>query len=893
MSRSKCCLLAFLADADRLRRFEQEARAAAALNHSNILAVYDIGAHDGAPYVVSELLEGQTLRERLTSAPAQSVVTESPASSTGGASTQTVRKASGLPVRKACEFAIQLAHGLAAAHEKGIVHRDLKPENIFLTLDGRIKILDFGLAKLTQQDSPLAGATNVPTTPFDFAQGTAEKTQAGMVLGTLGYMAPEQVRAQPVDHRADVFAFGAILYEMLSGHRAFQGETTIDTMTAILKEDPPDLPLAERHIPPALERIVNRCLEKNPGARFQTANDLAFALEGLSAQAESSVVAVPIPRVPLARDARVAWAAALCALVVAAAVLVLRPASPGSSQTFAFTVDAPPALGALHFAVSPGGTHVVAVAGQDRGLWLRSLDRLDGKMLPGTAGTAFPFWSADGRYIGFFSGGKLRKIDVFGAPPETVADAPVGLGGSWNGDDVVIFAPQASGALFQVPASGGGVPVQVTELDKSRDETGHVHPVFLPDGQHFLFLARSSNPESSAIYFASLGSKERTRLISSPVKAVFAPPDHIVFVRGSTLLAQRFDARRGTLSGDPVQIVQQIGANISNGAAGMSASTNGILAHRLATLARNAETNLTWFDRAGKMLGTLGPPGAYRNPRLSPDGTRLVVQRLDDSTTSSDLWVIDVTRNVPVRFTFAQSGSVNNAPVWSPDGSRIAWQGALGFTNSGTVFQKLASGTGKDEKVGDLLPGSIIDEWVRGVGILFHDGSPGSAKSGLQVLPMEGGGAPRMLGDTRSLLTHARVSPDGRWVAFTSADSGRPDVYIQNFPTPSERILVSTAGGIQPLWRPDGRELFFLSPDGTLMSVTLELSPRAKVGVPVALFPSRVEGGGQATGGIWHQYDITPDGKRFLVNTLAQAQPQTQTAPPITVIVNWNAALEK
>ena len=474
------------------------------------------------PYVVSELLEGETLRARI------------------GA----------LPVRKACDYAIQIARGLAAAHEKGIVHRDLKPENLFVTDDGRVKILDFGLAKLTQKDAPLVSGTNVPTTPL------ADKTEAGMVLGTIGYMAPEQVRAQTVDHRADLFAFGAILYEMLSGQRAFHGETTIDTMTSILKDDPPDLPAAERHIPPALSRIVDRCIEKSPGARFQSANDLAFALEGLSSQSETGVGAPQIaPSRGLLRDARVAWAvAALLAIGLVASAFVFATRTQPAPQTIAFEIDAPAGLAAQQFALSPLGTHLVAITGTGptSSLWLHNMARNGGQALPGTGYPLFPFWSPDDRFVAFFSGGKLKKIDIFGAPPQTIADAPLGRGGSWNADNIIIFSPHETGPLFRVAAASGDA-VQLTELDSARKETGHWHPFFLPDGRHFLFLARSSMPEHNAIYFASLDSKERTRLVGSTVKAAFAPPDRLLFTRGMALMVQRFDPVRGVLAGDPVQ----------------------------------------------------------------------------------------------------------------------------------------------------------------------------------------------------------------------------------------------------------------------------------------------------------------------------------------------------
>jgi serine/threonine protein kinase len=506
---------AFAADEERLRRFEQEARAAAALNHPNILAVHDIGEHDGAPYIVSELLEGETLRDRLR---------RSREGSTASASSDQ----GPLPVRKAIEYAVGIAHGLAAAHDKGIVHRDLKPENVFIVSDGRVKILDFGLAKLTEREPALSGVTAIPTTPPD--------TLPGVVLGTIGYMSPEQVRGLAADHRSDIFSFGTILYELLSGQRAFRGETSADTMTAILKDDPPDLPTAERKLPPALARIVDRCLEKTPAARFQSAEDLAFALDALSTQSgatESMIGSVATPR---AREKQ-AWAlvAALSVALVAAlawAAVAQFWRAPIEQRALRFIVPPPdgwslPVVvrqttnqvsGRSPVAVSPDGRRIAFIArnAEKDALWIRSLDTLISRMLPGTEGVSAPFWSPDSRFIGFFADDKLKKIDISGGPPIPVCDSAGGTAGAWSSDGVIVFAqttPSGPGSstasvLQRVPTAGG-VPTQATTLQPG--DSNHTRPVFLPDGRHFVYSVTSAR--SMPIYLASLDSATRTKLI--------------------------------------------------------------------------------------------------------------------------------------------------------------------------------------------------------------------------------------------------------------------------------------------------------------------------------------------------------------------------------------------
>jgi len=635
------------ADPDRLHRFEQEARAAAALNHPNILAVYDIGQQpsigsgQAAPYIVSELLQGETLRSRLASVRVEresANAGERVGVGVGAGSPRAVKKdGEALPVRRALEYAIQIAHGLAAAHEKGIVHRDLKPENLFVTSDGRVKILDFGLAKLTQAEPDLAGVSELPTTPPD--------TLPGLVLGTVGYMSPEQVRGLAADHRSDIFAFGAILYEMLSGQRAFRRETTAETMTAILKEDPPDLPLAERHIPPALERIVDRCVEKTPDSRFQSTKDLGFALEALSSYSEAAgSVAVAAGRKGLLRSARLAWgvaaAVSVAALALGAGRYFQRP--PVDTRAYRSTILPPPdtvttfdqiGFPGATLALSPNGRRLAFLArGTDgqRRLWVRLLEGLSAQPLAGTEGVSAPFWSPDSQFLAFFAGGQLKKIDAAGGPPVVLGDAPAAIAdgpggsGAWNRDGLIIFAATAAARVQRVSASGGA-PSPVTTLDAQQGESFHVWPFFLPDGRHFLYLAIGNKTGGAiapnGIYVASLDTGDRQLLLPGGSNAQYAQ-GHLLFLREQTLMAQPFDLDRLELAGEAVPIAQQvfIGSG-QEGIGAFSVSETGALAYQTG-LSGEVRSQLTWFDRSGKQIGVLGDQADYGDVQLSPDGTQ-------------------------------------------------------------------------------------------------------------------------------------------------------------------------------------------------------------------------------------------------------------------------------
>src|SRR5438552_3735340 len=541
-------------DEHRLSRFEQEASAASALNHPNILIVHDIGSHEGSPYVVSELLEGETLRKRISGAP--------------------------LAQRRAIEYALKIANGLAAAHEKGIVHRDLKPDNIFITKDGRVKILDFGIAKLTQADATRS-QTDIPTRRVD--------TGPGVVMGTVGYMSPEQVRGQAVDHRSDIFSFGAILYEMLSGRRAFHGESAADTMSAILKEDPPDLSDTNQNISPALERLVNHCLEKNPESRFHSASDLAFALEAISGSSGASdQTMMAMTSLPLRERIRkqLPWIiAALLALALIAALpfvfLYLRSAPASRPNVVRAMIPPPENAHLLYFnqmAVSPDGLRLAFVAIGANGvtsLWLRPLGAFSTQPLTGTEGASYPFWSPDSRFIGFFADGKLKKIDAAGGPPQTLCDAPSGRGGTWNRDGVIVFAPDLYSVLYRVSAAGGA-PAPLP-LDQSRKEKVQHFPCFLPDGRHFLYrggvTSAYARDKGNGIYLGSLDSSEAKLILNDDTYAIYAS-GHLLFWRDWALMAQPVDAQDLQLSAEAVPIAEQVQMNLTEIRAVFSASEN-------------------------------------------------------------------------------------------------------------------------------------------------------------------------------------------------------------------------------------------------------------------------------------------------------------------------------
>ena len=845
-------------DADRLRRFEQEACAASALNHPNILVVHDIGIHDGTTYVVSELLEGETLRKRI-----------------GGTA---------LSQRRAVDYALQIANGLAAAHEKGIIHRDLKPDNIFITKDGRVKILDFGLAKLTQLDGTQS-QTDVPTRRVD--------TDPGVVMGTVGYMSPEQLKGRAIDPRSDIFAFGAILYEMLSGRRAFHGESAAETMSAILKEDPPELSDTNKSVAPALERLVNHCLEKNPEARFHSARDVAFALESISGSAagtnETTIAQSVVPTTSRARQ-WLPWAVVSAGLLLAGIITWTyfrrQPMEAGPIESMRFPIVMPEK--AVIFGpptISPDGRYVVFRLNTGDGkelLWLRPLGSFEARPLAGTDGALQPFWSPDSRSVGFFANGKLKRIGVSGGSAQTICDAPSNHSGAWGNDGTILFSRAVASGLYRVSAAGG-TPSQVTTVDASRSEIEHIWPYFLPDGRHFLFLARNAQPENSAIYVGALDSNETTRLLQAHSSVAFAPPGYVLFVRETTLMAQGFDADTLQLKADAFPLAEQTVRNSIIGRAMFSVSENGVLVYRVGGI---NNSQLIWFDRSGKQLSALTQPGSNNAPSLSPDEKQVAVSRVDPNTaTAADIWLLDSERGSQIRLT--TDPGVDSFPSWSPNGDHITFVSTRNAVTS--IYQKRSNGGSPEEPLVSSGELKYNPTWSPdGQTIIYSQLNP-KTNVDLYLLSLSGEKKSTSWLQTNFIEAQARFSPNGRWIAYISNETGQFEVYVESFPATGTKLPMSIGGGSQPQWRADGRELYYYNPERKLMAVEVNGDgPTFKVGQARPLFEIRVAAIDQSFPGNGY-YTVTRDGKRFLVSSL----PDTPDRQQINVVVNWTADFKK
>ena len=835
---------------DRLRRFEQEAQAAGTLNHPNILAVYDIGTYENAPYIVTELLEGESMKERLVDGP--------------------------IAQRKAIDYGLQIANGLAAAHEKGIVHRDVKPDNLFVTSDERIKILDFGIAKLI--------AANDDTPQTEIATRKIH-TNPGAVIGTVGYMSPEQVRGKSVDHRSDIFSLGTVMYEMLSGKRAFRGDSSVETLNAILKDEPPELTTTDRNISPALERVVWHCLEKSPERRFQSATDVGFAFEALSGvTTQRSDETLPGTRPSFDRKIvtreRMVWFAICLLLALAVATLAFAYFSRDTA-TNAHPVRLSLALpekiaGAGRLALSPDGNRVALLARDAEGkrmLWVRSLDALSARPLEGTDGAVSPFWSPDSRFLGYFANRKLFKVDASGGRPQLLCDASESRGGTWGADGTILF--NGIEGLYRVSAQGGQ-PAPATKVDPK--EEAHRWPFFLPDGRHFVFLADAATTEGHHIRLGSLDSPETEILFGAISPIAYSPPGYLLYVNQGALVARPFDTRTLKVTGDPVTVAEHVREIGENHEFDFSVSQNGTLAYQ----SGSPNSQLTWFDRAGKKLNTVGEPGNYGSVALSPDGRRAALASLDADGRVADIWVVDLERGNMSRVTFDSSGESN--PVWSPDGNQIAFSSSRAGNGQVSLYVKAAGGAGEDQLLLQSDSEKYASSWSRdGQNLFFENWAP-KTKGGVWLLPFSGDRQAKPVLQTNAFdQVGAQISPNGRYLAYTSNESGRWEVYVQPFPASGEKWTISSGGAGLPLWRDDGKELFFWSYDGRLMSVETKTDNKFESSVPRQL--------GQAhskTHGSDLNFAATRDGQRFLVNALVESD----NPAPLTIVLNWSSNIK-
>jgi serine/threonine protein kinase/Tol biopolymer transport system component len=837
---------ALASDRDRLSRFEQEARSASALNHPNIITIYEIGSIDSVSYIAMELVQGRTLRDLIVEGP--------------------------LPARRLLALAAQIADALARAHEAGIIHRDLKPENLMATRDGLVKVLDFGLAKLALPESGEVSAMPTLAQP---------ETQPGVVLGTVGYMSPEQASGKPVDFRSDQFSFGSILYEMATGKRAFSRGTTAETLVAIIREEPEPLGSLVPRAPAAVRWVIERCLAKDPEERYASTRDLARDLTHLRDHvSEVSAEAAPVI---LAR--RLGWLgpALIAGLLLAAALAVfaaLRPRHQPPAQPIRFAVSIPPGTTyapsevSRGFSISPDGTRLVieALSKGRRRLFVRPLDSEEAVELEGSLDATSHFWSPDSRFIAFYADGKLKKIPAAGGRPQELCDAPFAIVGTWNREGTVLFSRLDPPGIYRV-ADTGGESVRILSPEPSRREVNLIWPYFLPDGRRFLYFAnQASGTGNRELRVASLDSKETRSVGRVESRVEYAAPGYLLHVRESALFAQSFDDRKAEFRGEPRLLVPSIHYFFGPSFSSFSASRAGVLAYQ--TAARSSR--LAWFDREGKEKGQLGEPSVVKGLRISPDGGQAAVDIENPKTGSSDIWGFDLNRGVSTRF---HSDPVDEAmPVWSADGSKVVYRSDR---KGPPDIYEIAIGVPGSERPLYEAPGlQQPEDTSRDGRSLAYLQEVASTVWNIWLLPLQGERKPVPWRRTRFNETSPRFSPDGRWIAYESDESGDPEIYLALSEGGGEKRRISPGGGRRPRWRRDGKELYYLAPGNSVMAVSVTPGTRLETGAPAALFHVETE---------IENYDVTPDGSRFLIKMPSEKSP----AAALRVIVNWPAAVGK
>ena len=848
----------FTHDTERVGRLQREARVLASLNHPNIASIHGIEEVNGRHFLVLEMVSGETLADRIQRGP--------------------------IPVDEALGIAGQIAEALEAAHELGIVHRDLKPANVKVTPDGKVKVLDFGLAKAltaSEAESSLSSPTM-----------SLAATQRGIILGTAAYMSPEQARGKPVDRRADIWAFGVVLHEMVTGERLFKGEDLTDTLAAVVREKP-DVSGA----PLAVRRVLEKCLEKDPKKRLRHISGFTLLVE--SAAADSPPSSSPLP--PKARPSWVPWVAAGLAGIGLAALAFVHFREPVPElRAVQFSMEAPPDANFTNqyggVAPSPDGRYVVFAA-QARGgstmLWLRPLDSMAVRPLPGTEGGNFPTWSPDSKSLAFLANGKLKRIEIAGGAALTLGDAnedQVTATGSWNADGVILFG--SSAGLKRVSASGGGATL-LTTVDATRKESGHGYPQFLPGGDRFLYFVASGDPNVQGIYASSLADPAKSQqILRTAAKAVFVPArggdkDYLLWLQDQTLLAQHFDPDTLRLESNPVSVQEDIGLNpTANLRASFWASDSGLLTFFASPSSR--KRSIVWISRDGKNLGEAAPGDAFSRVAAAPGGDRIAVARIESKSgqPNLDIWVRELARGVMTRLTFDPAS--DDIPAWSPDGKQIA------FTSNREggvhqIYRKDAAGAGQEERLTEGPNAKLVLDWSKdGKYLLYRQQNPQTGRD-LMAVPLAGDRKPISVVNTAFNESTGAISPDGRWVAYASNDSGIHEIFVQAFPgiadAPAGRWQISNGGAYEVKWRIDGKEIYYQSMDGTVLAVAVQPSPQG-----IRAEPPRVLFRADSVRGALHEFDATSDGQRFLLIINSSNEENTER---LTVVSDWRAILRK
>jgi Tol biopolymer transport system component len=840
----------FVHDTERLARFDREAKVLASLNHPNIAAIYGLEDAESKKFLVLELVDGEDLAKRLDR----------------GA----------LPVEEALETGRQITEALETAHEQGIVHRDLKPGNVIATAGGVVKVLDFGLAKAF--DIEASDSQDISQSPTMLGSGD---TAPGVILGTAAYMSPEQARGKPIDKRADIFAFGSVLMEMLTGKQCFTGETVSDTLAAVLRAEPAwdGLP---KDTPNAIRTLLRRCLEKDPRIRLRDIGEVRIVIERVLAGKDESVVA-GTAQAQTASTARskISWLSVVPYVLLILAVTLAFVRGRGDQPEILRASILPPEdtpfdLRGYHpgpAVISPDGQKIVfAARGKDGTLlYVRFLDESEPHAVPGTEGAGYPFWSSDSRSIGFFADAKLKRVEVSGAPPVTLCDAAGGKGGTWSPDDVIVFAPSFNTGIHKITATGGD-PVEITEVHLDKGENSHRFPEFLPDGKHFIYLARSAGAGQrgqvgTAIRVASVDGDVDNVLMPSISNAIYAC-EHVLFLREDVLMARPFDADKIEFTGDAFPVAHQV-RYIPGAARGIfSASADGKLLYQAG--ASMPGNQLVWVDLEGNEISRMGDPAEHDMLSLSNDGTRVAVEVYDEIGGTADVWIYEIDRGIRTRFTFDPAS--DNRPVWSPDGNEIIFTSSRGAHSD--LYRKSIGGSGTEELILQSDYDKWPTDWSSDGHYILYDKTSETQSIDIWAMPLEDGDEPFAVLATKHTEFDARFSPDGRWVSYTSNESGKPEVYVRPFPGPGRRWQVSSDGGAAARWRPDDAKLFFQSMDGSVHVAEVDAhGDTFRVGRVEKLFETTLT----------PDYQVSKDGTQLLLIEETDVHHLT----PLTLVLNW------